>query len=100
MQKTLAHRKLRSSGSLAEARRGICRATLLFGSIAAALALIVVPAIDRRAPTVGVDGSAGLDATITGSITPASGAQRTIFDRPETGPCIMFPDGSQKGACR
>lgn len=92
------------SVSFAGARTGLFRASLLFGSIAAALALIVVPEADRHAKTAIAERAADIDQTTTGSIgSPRKPERYTIYqsilDRPDQGPCIMFPDGSQKGAC-
>lgn len=102
---TIVTRKAaRPSHSFAEARTGLFRATLLFGSAAAALSLIVVPEIDHRAKLIVAERAADVDPVTTGSIGPRADVRRytihrSVLDRPDREPCIMFPDGSQKGAC-
>lgn len=88
---------------IAEARTGLFRATLLFGSIAAALSLIIVPAADRHSREV-VAAREGLDPVATGSIAKPANAERytlrrSVLRQDSEGPCLLFPDGSQKGAC-
>lgn len=88
------------SEALAEARTGLFRATLLFGSIAAALALIVVPAADRHAKRAIAE---RLDPIATAS-TPSPAKRRYVVSRSvlqdrSSGPCLLFPDGTQRGAC-
>lgn len=87
----------------AEARTGLLRATLLFGSIAVALALIVVPAADRQAKLMVGDGRDKLDQMTTGSIrTPDAGRYtllHSVLQDPSAGPCLLFADGTQRGAC-
>lgn len=105
MAKVVTLRTARSTRSLAEARTGLFRATLLFGSALAALSLIVVPEVDHRTKVFVAERAAGLDPVTTGSIAPPAAAngrytiRRSVLDMPERGPCIMFPDGRQKGAC-
>ncbi|KAB0677062.1 hypothetical protein F6X38_19570 [Aureimonas leprariae] len=89
---------------MAEARTGLFRATLLFGSAAAALSLIVVPMADRQAKLIVAERASDLDAMTTGSIGSDANVQRytirrSVLDRPDRAPCIMFPDGRQTGAC-
>jgi hypothetical protein len=94
----------RSTGSLAGARTGLFRATLLFGSTLGALALIAVPEADRRAKLVVAERAGDVDPVVTGSVARPSGndhytLRRSVLDDPDVGPCIMFPDGRQKGSC-
>lgn len=95
----------KSSRSLAEARTGLFRATLLFGSAAVALSLIVVPEVDRRSRLFAEARNADVDPTITGSIAPVPSEpkrytqRRSVLDDAEREPCLMFPDGSQRGSC-
>lgn len=97
-----SHQKSGKSGTFVEARTGLFRATLLFGSIAGALALIVVPAADRHAKLTVAEH--GLDPVVTGSAA-RPGDKRTYVERrsvlwdAKNGPCLLFPDGSQRGAC-
>ena len=102
--RTVTRRSMRTSPSFAEARRGFVRATLLFGSAVAALSLSVVPEADRRAKLIVAERIADTDDLTTGSIAATGRVQRytvhrSVLDTPDRGPCIMFPDGSQKGAC-
>ncbi|WP_188910871.1 hypothetical protein [Aureimonas endophytica] len=97
----MGRRRGKGFGSLADAAAGLARAGLLFGSIAAALALIVLPDIDRR--NHGAEVAPDLDATMTGSIAPAperQGLEWADASRLDQGPCLMFPDGTERGACR
>lgn len=86
---------------LAEARTGLLRATLLFGSIAVALALIVVPANDRQGRSDSHDYNAPVDTMTTGSVKPL---ERYVMHRGDGSgvsaqPCLMFPDGTTRGNC-
>jgi hypothetical protein len=85
---------------IAEARTGLFRATLLFGSIAAALSLIILPATDRHSRE-DADARVGVDQTATGSVrTPAElHTMRRTPLQPNQEPCLFFPDGTQRGAC-
>lgn len=86
---------------MADARTGLLRATMLFGSIAVALALIVVPLADRHARTVVAE--RGLDEMATGSVGTQHSSHytlsRSVLQRNGAGPCLLFPDGSTRGAC-
>ena len=101
--KEASQQKTGKSESIAEARTGLFRATLLFGSIAAALALIVVPAADRHAKLATADQAEGLDMMPTGSNKHADRRtyveSRSVLWDSKTGPCLLFPDGTQRGAC-
>lgn len=89
--------------AFAEARTGLFRATLLFGSIAVALALIVVPAADHQAKLTVAQAKDPIDQMITGSTTPAENQRytlrRSVLQNSRSGPCLLFPDGTQRGAC-
>jgi hypothetical protein len=85
---------------IAEARTGLFRATLLFGSIAAALSLIIVPAADRHAREIAEE-RAALDQFVTGSNKPTVDRytkRRSVLHANQE-PCLLFPDGTQRGAC-
>lgn len=88
---------------LSEARTGLFRATLLFGSIAVALALILAPAADRHAKTATIAHGFDLDPIQTGSIHQSDPSRyivrRSVLQESGAQPCLMFPDGSQRGAC-
>lgn len=93
------------SETFAEARTGLFRATLLFGSIAVALALIIVPAADRQAKLAAAGAAEGLDPVLTGSTAAATPdirrytLRRSVLDDSRSEPCLMFPDGTQRGKC-
>jgi hypothetical protein len=91
------------SDTLVEARSGLFRATLLFGSIAVALAMIVVPTADHQAKRVAAERTRELDPITTGSSGTSDRktyvARRSVLSDPSKGPCLLFPDGTQRGAC-
>ena len=94
----------RDTGSralVADARTGLLRATMLFGSIAVALSMIVVPMADRHARTVVAERDVGLDEITTGSIgfRGVYTATRSVLQANGAGPCLLFPDGTHRGAC-
>ncbi|SFI83521.1 hypothetical protein SAMN04515648_1947 [Phyllobacterium sp. CL33Tsu] len=96
----------RLSGTLMNAGTGLLRITLLFGSAAIALALIIAPLADRGSQSV-VDYSAGrsLDEMATGSIrkddpsTKTYTIHRSVLQRSPNAVCIIKSDGSQSGDC-
>jgi hypothetical protein len=92
------------SDTLVEARSGLFRATLLFGSIAVALAMIVVPTADQQAKQrVAAERARELDPITTGSNSTTDRqsyvSRRSVLTDPSKGPCLLFPDGTQRGAC-
>lgn len=89
----------RSVPFLGTAGMGMLRVTLLFGSAAAALALILAPAADRYSRTQ-VVGMESVDYMSTGSIAPSSSytIRRSVLQK--TGSvCIIHADGRQSGDC-
>lgn len=82
---------------------GLLRVTLLFGSAAVALALIVVPLLDNGGGRQGHgrDGNPfGLDMTSTGSIGGGSYTVRRSVLQPFPGSvCIIRADGRRSGDC-
>jgi hypothetical protein len=88
--------------AFADAGMGALRITLLFGSAAVALALLLVPIVDRDSRTLTAQASvAGVDLMETGSI--GSGRRYTIQHSVlQTSPnaiCIINQDGSRSGDC-
>ncbi len=82
--------------------RALMRALLLAGPLGAVLLLALGSAPGGRNDRIlAMDGADGLDATVTGSITRPSVPYATgnPLDRANGGPCLRFPDGSQRGAC-
>ena len=94
----------RLSGTLLNAGTGLLRITLLFGSAAIALALIIAPLADRGSQAV-VDYSRGrsIDEMATGSIKKADPTtytvRRSILQRSPDSACILRSDGSTSGDC-
>lgn len=84
---------------LGTAGMSVLRVTLLFGSAAAALALILAPVADRysKAQIVGKD---GVDYMSTGSIAPSSSytIRRSVLQK-SGAVCIIRADGRQSGDC-
>jgi hypothetical protein len=85
---------------LGAAGMGMLRFALLFGSVAAALALILTPVADRYAQShfVGMD---GIDYTATGSIGSPRNSytiRRTVLQQPGS-VCIIRADGQRSGDC-
>ena len=83
---------------------GALRIALLFGSAAVALAIILVPLINRA---TGGDAmlqarSRGVDTFITGSTTKHKNeysVRRSVLQDDVTQPCIIYADGRQTGGC-
>jgi hypothetical protein len=91
--------KSRSGPLLGAAGMGMLRVALLFGSAAAALALILAPAADRysRAQVVGID---GVDLMATGSIGKANAytIRKSVLQEPGA-ICIIRDNGARSGDC-
>jgi len=89
----------RSAPLLGVAGMSMLRFTLLFGSAAAALALILAPMADRysKSAIVGVD---GIDYMATGSISRSNSyvIHRGVLQSPGA-VCIIHADGQYKGDC-
>lgn len=92
-------RLLRTSRrALSHAGMSMLRVTLLFGSVAVALTLILVPMADRFSRPAGF--GAGVDYMTTGSIdrTDRYTIRRSVLQ--EQGlVCIIRADGSRRGDC-
>lgn len=85
---------------------GLLKPTLLFGSAAIALALIVAPMLDTTAdtPDFADAGSLpeGLDFTSTGSIAPSRGAytiRRSVLQASPDSICVIRSNGQRAGDC-
>jgi hypothetical protein len=82
------------------ARSGILRISLLFGSIAVAFSLFLVPIINRTGLDFG-NGS-GLDRMTTASISKQNGSyilRRSVLQRDPAGYCVIRSDGTSSGDC-
>lgn len=87
--------------TLAETRRALMRASVLFGTIGILFAF-AVGAPESRSNRMADGGSYGVDEMMTGSIGAVSDRyveRRSVLQLSGAGPCLYFPDGSQRGAC-
>lgn len=97
--------KIRGSGSaqIGAAGMGALRITLLFGSAAVALALIVAPIVDNstraRFADSGYPGT--VDRFVTGSIPSKRQytIRRSVLQKSPTAVCIIRGDGVRTGDC-
>ncbi|MEX6506409.1 hypothetical protein [Jiella sp. M17.18] len=80
---------------------GLFRATLLFGSLVLALALVLAPAADRGADYLLASGRPQLDMMATGSVAPASSytLRRSVLQPPGSPACILPANGARWGRC-
>ena len=79
-------------------RSGLLRIALLFGSIAVAFSLFLVPMLS----TTGIDTvSPGVDRILTGSISKGSEytLRRSVLQRDPSAYCIIRNDGTSTGSC-
>lgn len=80
----------------------ILRVTLLFGSIAVAIAMLVVPILQNGARHVSWDGpAAGVDTMATGSIRDGANRytiRRSVLQSPGQ-VCVISENGTRSGAC-
>jgi len=94
----------RLSVTLLNAGTGLLRITLLFGSAAIALALIIAPLADRGSQAV-VDYSRGrsIDEMATGSIKKTEPTtytvRRSILQASPDSVCVLKSDGTTNGDC-
>jgi lipopolysaccharide export LptBFGC system permease protein LptF len=93
----------RLSGLLGGAGAGMLRVTLLFGSAAVALALILAPVAEERARGMVAQSSPGLDWTTTGSVARDQSTsyvlRRSVLQRSPDAVCMIRPDGTSSGDC-
>lgn len=82
---------------------GILRITLLFGSAAIALALILAPIADSRTRDYAVRNGAavGLDDMATGSVDRGNvyTIHKSVLQSSPDSICIIYADGRQQGDC-
>lgn len=79
---------------------GILRIALLFGSVAIALTLLLVPVLERRTNEI-ARGAIGIDSISTGSVGDRSNTytiRRSVF-QPRNAVCVIREDGTTNGAC-
>ncbi len=89
---------------VAEAGISIIRATLLFGSAAIALALIILPFVDKTERIGSTDATIarGLDMMSTGSVKNAGTSytlRRSVLQPSPGAVCIIGGNGSRSGDC-
>lgn len=84
-----------------EAGMGVLRIALLFGSAAVALALLIVPMLDRDAGMFAGRSAAGIDVMSTGSISSGSSytIRRSVLQDSPNSVCIIRSNGTRSGDC-
>lgn len=83
-----------------KAGAGMLRVALLFGSAAVALALLLVPVLERRTNQM-ADATVGVDSISTGSVRDGGRTytiRRSVF-QPRNAVCVIREDGTTQGAC-
>lgn len=85
----------------ARAGVGLLRITLLFGSIAVALAMIAVPLLEGNDREHGAAfHPAGVDIVTTGSVGQGGyTVRRSVLQRSSDAVCIIRADGTRSGDC-
>ncbi|SMC33877.1 hypothetical protein SAMN06297251_101167 [Fulvimarina manganoxydans] len=87
---------------VAEFRNALLRASLLFGVVALALGLVILPSTGERSGSLFASNRPNIDMMTTGSIEPnGSGTyrvQRSVL-QPSGGACFVFQDGGRRGSC-
>src|SRR5690606_29139924 len=86
--------------NLSSAGMGVLRVTLLFGSAAIALTLLLTPDSERRSRQAVFD--PGIDNIVTSSFGSRSNARQAplgILPPSSDMPCIISRDGSKRGNC-
>ncbi|MCQ0988984.1 hypothetical protein [Jiella marina] len=81
--------------------RGPLRVALLATIAVAGLALLAVPLADRGSDALVASQVPELDMMATGSIDAPRQytIRRSVLQPMGSEPCILFPDGSKRGAC-
>ena len=95
---------IRSEGynRVTEAGMGLLRITLLFGSAAIALALLVAPMLDKSSyEDVAVrEGFAGVDTMSTGSVGQRTYTiRKSVLQSSPSAVCIIGQNGKRSGEC-
>ena len=95
---------VRGSGSsfVGAAGMGILRITLLFGSAAIALALIIAPIADTHTRSMQASTPLQLDPMTTSSTSYRGGytIRRSVLQNTPQSVCIIRDNGSRAGDCR
>ncbi len=84
-----------------DAGMGALRITLLFGSVAVALALLIVPMLDRGTGLFAERSAAGIDVMSTGSIGAGKSytIRRSVLQDSPNSVCIIRSNGTRSGDC-
>ncbi len=91
---------LMQSGGLSGAAGGILRITLLFGSAAVALALVMAPLASRDSQAVvGYSAGHALDTMQTGSIKRAAPVQGNVLQSAPNSLCAIQSNGVKNSDC-
>ena len=79
----------------------ILRMTLLFGSIAIAIALLAVPVLQSEVRQAAGGRAAGLDSMATGSIRKGERytMRRSVLQNSPDAVCVYHDNGSRSGSC-
>lgn len=101
----IGHRSARQSGSpVSEAGLGMIRITLLFGSLAVAIAMFLTPLLDRGGSS-DITASVvygGLDRTAAGAIRNNARQytiRRSVLQNDPGSMCIIHTNGRRTGDC-
>lgn len=88
-------------GILGTAGVGILRATLLFGSAAVALTLVLAPIAESQTRQFTAGGPGSLDRMSTGSVrtTGSYTIRRSVLQDSPSAVCIIRSNGSRSGDC-
>jgi hypothetical protein len=80
---------------------GVLRITLLFGSAAVALALIIAPIADSQTRQFVQGGPDGVDRMTTGSVPTGGGytIRRSVLQSSPNAICIIRDNGVRSGNC-
>lgn len=91
------------SESMADAGYGVLRLTLLFGSVAVAFALFLVPILNRSGSSILESrfSAQNVDSITTASV-PGNGSyviRRSVLQQNPQAICVIRADGRQSGDC-
>jgi len=78
------------------------RIALLFGAVAAGLAVTLAPLAERRINALVAANGSGIDRMSTGSIAPSSSSytiRRSVLQSSPNAVCIIRPNGVRSGDC-
>ncbi|MGL4488200.1 MAG: hypothetical protein ACRCU5_01995 [Rhizobiaceae bacterium] len=87
--------------ALEPAKSGVLRISLLFGSIAVAFALFLVPIANRQSSDIARANVSSLDLISTGATSRANEytIRKSVLQSKASSECILRSDGSSVGDC-